>query len=93
VVNGIDIDEASWPTIVEHCTFDYMKKHGDKLSPPVNDFFEGGLKTSFIYKGTNDRWRDTLTEDETRKYEDIAASRLTPDCAHWLATGKMPDQN
>jgi aryl sulfotransferase len=89
----IDIDESRWPTIVEHCTFDYMKKHGDSLSrsPVVSDFFEGGLAKSFIHKGTNGRWRDTLTDDDIRKYEQTAASRLSPDCAHWLATGELPD--
>jgi len=86
----IDIDEAHWPAIVEHCGFDYMKKNGDHLSEFVTDFFEGGLSASFIHKGTNGRWRDILSSDEVRKYEDIAASRLTPECAHWLATGELP---
>lgn len=84
---GIDIDEDRWPTIVEHCTFDYMKRTGNKLSAPVNDFFEGGLQQSFIYKGTNGRWRDILTDEEIRKYEDMAASNLSPECVRWLANG------
>ena len=84
---GIEIDEARWPPIVEHCTFEYMKAKGDKLSEPVNDFFQGGLKKSFIYKGTNGRWRDTLRTDDVQRYEETAASRLSPQCAHWLATG------
>jgi aryl sulfotransferase len=86
----IDIDETLWPAIVDHCTFDYMKRNGDNLSGMVNDFFEGGLASGFIHKGTNGRWRDTLSDDEVRKYEDIAASHLTPDCARWLATGELP---
>ena len=45
---------------------------------------------SFINKGTNGRWRDLLSADDIRKYESFAASRLTPDCAHWLATGEQP---
>jgi aryl sulfotransferase len=83
---GIDVDEDRWPAIIEHCTFDYMKKTGDMLSAPVNDFFQGGLGKSFIYKGTNGRWRDTLSEDDLRKYEDIVARRLPSDCAQWLAS-------
>jgi aryl sulfotransferase len=86
---GIDIDAARWPAIVEHCSFDYMKKNGDKLSTFGNDFFAGGLSSGFINKGTNGRWRDVLSEDESRKYENVAASRLTPDCARWLATGEL----
>lgn len=87
---GFEIDEAQWPAIVEHCSFDYMKANGDKLSTIGNDLFQGGLKKSFINKGTNGRWRELLSADDIRKYEAIAASRLTPDCAHWLATGELP---
>jgi aryl sulfotransferase len=85
----IEIDEAQWPAIVEHCSFSYMKSNGDKLSTIGNDLFEGGLKKSFINKGTNGRWRDRLSDDDIRKYENIAASQLSPDCAHWLATGEL----
>lgn len=86
---GIEIDETHWPSIVEHCSFDYMKKNGDKLSSFVNDFFEGGLGSGFIHKGTNGRWRDMLSDDEIREYESVARSRLTPDCARWLAIGEL----
>lgn len=86
----LDIDTALWPTIVEHCTFDYMKENGDRLSQTLKNWFEGGLK-SFIYKGTNGRWRDVLTREDMHKYEAAAAASLTPDCARWLATGLLPD--
>ena len=82
----IDIDESRWPAIVEHCTFDYMKKHADTLSAVFKHVFEGGLKR-FIFKGTNNRWRDMLSAGEIQKYEDTAAGNLTPECARWLATG------
>jgi aryl sulfotransferase len=82
----IPIDEAKWPSIVEHCTFDYMKTHAATLSPAFNDLFEGGL-TNFIHKGTNDRWRDVLTPEEVQKYEETARRNLSPDCANWLAAG------
>ncbi len=86
----IDIDEERWSDIVEHCTFDYMKKHADTLSEVFKDAFEGGLKT-FIYKGTNGRWRDVLTPEEIQKYDNVANANLTPNCAHWHATGEMPN--
>ncbi len=87
---GIDINEERWPDIVEHCTFEYMNKNADSLSANFKDFFEGGLK-SFVYKGTNGRWRDILTAEDLEKYDNIANTRLTPDCAHWHATGEMPN--
>ncbi|MDP6174381.1 MAG: hypothetical protein QGF09_09460, partial [Rhodospirillales bacterium] len=59
------------------------------LSTPLGGVvFEGGAKT-FINKGTNNRWRDTLTEEDNQAYEARAIQELGPDCAHWLATGEM----
>lgn len=82
----IPIDEAKWPTILDHCTFDYMKANADTLSPGFSNLFEGGLK-SFVHKGTNNRWRDVLTAADIQKYEDVASRNLSPDCAAWLAAG------
>jgi aryl sulfotransferase len=84
----IEIDETRWPAIVEHCSFDYMKEHADSLSEHFQAFFDGGLK-NFIYKGTNGRWRDLLSQDEINKYEAAAEDHLSADCAHWLATGEL----
>jgi aryl sulfotransferase len=83
-----EIDESLWPAMVEHCTFDYMKKNGDKLSQIVGHIFDGG-GSSFINKGTNGRWRDVLSADDLAKYDRVVRENLTPDCAHWLATGDL----
>lgn len=83
----IAIDEAMWPEILRHCTFEYMKGHADKAVPHAQIAFKGGGKT-FIHKGTNERWRNFLTAEDSREYESAAAKNLTPDCAHWLATGE-----
>ena len=48
--------------------------------------FKGG-EASFIYKGTNGRWRDLLTADDLALYEAAKARVLPPDCAAWLETG------
>ena len=44
------------------------------------------------FPATNGRWRDVLSADESRKYEEMALRNLGPDCAHWLATGERRDQ-
>ncbi len=85
----IEVDEALWPALVEHCTFDYMKEHATVIVAKLADIFVGGGKT-FIHKGTNGRWRDTLTPEDIEKYQRLASENLTPDCAHWLATGQLP---
>lgn len=87
----IDINEEKWPAIVEHCTFDYMKKHATKSVPLGGAFWEGGAET-FIHKGTNGRWLDILSDEDNRLYEQTAREKLGEECAHWLATGdRGPD--
>jgi aryl sulfotransferase len=83
----IPIDESKWPMIVEHCTFDWMKEHGEKIVPLGGVLWKGGTKT-FINKGTNGRWKETLTAEESAEYEARALAELGPECARWLATGE-----
>jgi aryl sulfotransferase len=83
----IPIDESKWDTIVEHCTFDWMKNNGEKIVPLGGAVWKGGVKT-FINKGTNGRWKETLTPSESAEYEAKALAELGPECAHWLATGE-----
>jgi aryl sulfotransferase len=83
----VRIDEAQWPAIVAHCSFDYMKQHAAKAAPLGGILWEGGAET-FINKGTNGRWRDLLTADDVKAYEARALKELGPDCARWLAEGR-----
>jgi aryl sulfotransferase len=82
----IPIDEKQFPKIVEHCGFDYMKTHAETVTPLGGALWEGGAKT-FINKGTNGRWRDTLTAGEVKAYDAKALAELGPDCAAWLERG------
>jgi aryl sulfotransferase len=84
----IAIDESKWDTIVEHCTFDWMRNNGEKIVPLGGVVWKGGVKT-FINKGTNGRWKETLTPSESAEYEAKALAELGPECAHWVATGEM----
>jgi aryl sulfotransferase len=84
----IAIDESKWNTIVEHCTFDWMRNNGEKIVPLGGVVWKGGVKT-FINKGTNGRWKETLTPSESAEYEAKALAELGPECAHWVATGEM----
>lgn len=83
----IEIEESRWPLILEHCSFDYMKQHAAKTVPLEGAFWEGGAQT-FIHKGTNGRWKDSLTKEDIAKYEETALRQLGAECAHWLATGE-----
>ena len=86
----VKVDDDRWPAIFEHCSFDYMKAHAELAAPLGGAVWDGGAST-FINKGTNGRWLDVLTAEESRKYEDLAVRNLGPDCARWLATGERVD--
>jgi aryl sulfotransferase len=83
----IAIDESRWPSIVEYCSFDWMKRNATKSVPLAGAFWDAGAEV-FINKGVNGRWRDTLTSLEVAEYEARAAEELGSECARWLATGQ-----
>lgn len=87
---GIPIDESQWDAIVEHCSFDYMKANAGASVPLGGAFWDGGAQT-FIHKGVNGRWHDTLSEEQSGRYEEKALAELGQECARWLATGESPD--
>jgi aryl sulfotransferase len=84
---GVVIDEQRWPAIVEQCGFDYMKAHAERFAPHGGRGFEGGAAT-FIHRGTNGRWHEVLTAEESNSYEAAARRELGDACARWLRTGE-----
>ncbi len=82
----IPVVDNIWDAILLHCSFDYMKANATQSVPLGGAFCDGGAKT-FIHKGNNGRWRDTLSEDEVQKYESRALEELGQECAAWLASG------
>jgi len=83
---NIDLPAARWPGIVERCSFDSMRADPDK----VGNFrgFEGGAK-SFLFRGTNGRWREVLAEGELRRYRHRLEDLLVPEAAYWLEHGSF----
>lgn len=86
---GIAIDAARWPQIVEYCSFDWMKQNATRSVPLGGAFWDGGAET-FIHKGVNGRWIDTLTPEDCAEYEARAERELGAACARWLACGALP---
>jgi aryl sulfotransferase len=78
---GIEVAEESWPAVVEAARFESMKGDAARLLGPM-DRFAGGTN-AFLYKGRNGRWRDVLTADDLRLYEDCVA-KLDPALRAWL---------
>lgn len=81
------IDESRWEAILEHCSFDYMKANATASVPLGGAFWDGGAET-FVHKGVNGRWRDTLSAAESAAYEERALRELGQECADWLKTGR-----
>ena len=79
-------DAETLRRITAHCGFNYMKERADSIAPLGGTLWEGGGKT-FIHKGTNGRWRDTLSVADSAAYEARALAELGSDCAGWLAHG------
>jgi len=88
---GIEVAEERWPQLVEHCSFDWMKRNAERVAPLAGAIWEGGAAT-FVNRGVNGRWHDVLTVRDSLDYERMAIERLGPDCAHWLATGEVAER-
>ena len=84
----IEIDPSKWDAILDHCSFDYMKKHSTKSVPLGGAFWDGGSDT-FINKGTNGRWKDILTKEQSERYEKLCVEKLGEECTQWLNTGEL----
>jgi aryl sulfotransferase len=83
----IPINEERWEAILEHCSFQWMRKNATKSVPLGGAFWDAGAEV-FIHKGVNGRWRDTLTTAESAEYEKRAEAELGAACARWLASGE-----
>jgi aryl sulfotransferase len=85
----IDVPESKWPAAIERCTFEAMRNADSERAhaPGMDAIFEGGLK-GFIFKGTNGRWRDVLTEEDLELYQQKVAAMLPLECARWMESGR-----
>lgn len=92
VASYLDIHVADdlFPKIVDAVSFKTMNENADKVAGDFS-WLNGGVKT-FIYKGTNGRWRDVLTKEDLQLYEAAVKRELTPDCAYWLEHGRLQTQ-
>jgi aryl sulfotransferase len=85
----LEVDEDRFPAQVEQCTFAAMKARPDEISD-YDRLFVNGAET-FLYKGTNGRWRDVLTPAELDAFARAQAEALPADAVAWL-TGTAADR-
>ncbi len=82
----IELDPGQWPDVIERCTFDGMRSRGDEIGD-FSQMFDGGAQ-GFLFKGTNGRWRDVLTDAEVEAYERRAEELLPAELVGWLEGGR-----
>lgn len=88
----IDVPDDRWESIIEYCSFDWMKQNATKSVPLDGAFWDAGAQV-FINRGTNGRWCELLSAEDSSRYEAMAVEQLGEECAHWLATGQLEQPN
>jgi aryl sulfotransferase len=85
----IEVAEDRWEPLLDEVRIDTMRRdaRGTGNDDPAEMIFDGGI-SRFLYKGTNGRWRDALTEDDLAMY-DAAAASLDPSLRTWLEGGRQ----
>lgn len=83
---GLPLDDAKFPTILDYCSFDWMKRNATKSVPLGGAFWDAGAEV-FINRGENGRWTDKLPAGDSAAYEARAEKELGVDCARWLKSG------
>ena len=82
----LKLPEDRLDLIASHRTFSYMKANAARIATRGGASSENGGLT-FINKGQNGRWRDTLSPAEIAAYDAKAIDELGSDCALWLEHG------
>jgi len=85
---GITTPNARWPQLVEAASFEAMKRDGKMLLAGSERQFRGGHQT-FLYRGTNNRWRGVLADADLDLYERRVHAELSPSLSRWLTEGRL----
>ena len=84
---GIVIPDDLWPALVEAADFEAMKRDGKRLLPTADQAVQGGADR-FLHKGTNERGRGVLTDDDLARYDAKVREAFTPGLAAWVEGGR-----
>jgi methylamine dehydrogenase accessory protein MauD len=74
---GVPIAPHRWPVILEHCNFDFMKRHESQFDPLTAMLFERGFcANSHLRQGQVGAWGDHLSPLQVRRFEQTFTKRL-----------------
>jgi hypothetical protein len=73
----LKIDPARFPTILERCSFAFMKAHESKFDYQLGVLWEQGVVwNAFIRQGRAGAWKGTLSPQQAARFDTICRSRL-----------------
>ena len=80
---GYNYDEEIMDKVYKKSTFEWMKGNSKKCAPLL---FKNNL-SNFINKGTNKRWKNSLTQDDILKYKNLIKSFFNENEINWIENG------
>jgi aryl sulfotransferase len=83
----IECADQALADVAQAVTFATMKRNADQLLPDAATAWKGGAQT-FVFQGTNGRWREILSPEELALHRQTVARVLPHDCAAWLEHGR-----
>lgn len=89
---GVEVEESRWGELLRKCAYEHVRQLGDKVAPlPATLWAHSGSGHLLLDHGGRGQWRQALSDAQLRKYDEIVAQMLTPECARWLETGELPE--
>jgi len=85
---GIEITPDLWPALIEAAGFEAMRRAGETLMDSVATSFKNGSQR-FFFKGSNERWRRVVADEDLALYDAKAGAMLSPACRDWTARGRL----
>jgi aryl sulfotransferase len=79
---GVEIDEATWPGLVDAAGFDRMRDRADQLAPDPTGVLKD--RARFFRRGTSGDGPALLTSAESAHYLERTARMAPPDLLTWL---------
>jgi hypothetical protein len=74
----LEVDEARLPTILERCSFEFMKRHEEKFDQQTQRLWELGLEEwNFIRQGRMGEGEEYLSAEEEDRFRERYRKRLT----------------
>jgi hypothetical protein len=73
----LEIDSARFPTILERCSFAFMKAHESKFDYRLGVLWEQGVQwNAFIRQGRAGAWKGTLSPQQAARFDKFFRSKL-----------------